>query len=435
MIEDTTKLAHNLVNETAVIIDQASEAERLILKCRLLQKPPATLSEIGSQMGVSRERIRQIQARVETTIRNLLDVDVRAIAAEFKKRFGHLALQEEVERQFEALMPAERSFATDIVCNAIHQELGFKLKDGVYFDASIAQELKNFRQALSKLTDDVGLVNERQVREVLQSESLQRVWPWVCTQVRLHRLYGTLSLRNTKRAKVKAALLSIGRPATKSEIENVCEIKSGQLSSHLSNIPSVVRADKERWGLNEWIEEKYEGVVKAIIRRIEMDGGSTSTKLLVKELPLKFNILAHSVQSYMQTAKFDIRNGRISIADPSSLQLRDLDEVIDGRDEKGNPYCTFIVQSRLFRGYSILGVAPEFADALGCKPDGSARVRIENLAQYQLELSINWPLASNTGASIGHIAEPLRRLEIVTGDRVRITIKKPHLVALHADVW
>ena len=86
-----------------------------------------------------------------------------------------------------------------------------------------------------------------------------------------------------------------------------------------------------------------------------------------------------SVRAYMQTPKFVIRDGWVSLANTSSIQLRDLDDVIDGRDHGGAPYWTFAVEDRFFDGYSVTGVPPEFAKALGCAPDAGERVRIDNL--------------------------------------------------------
>ena len=82
--------------------------------------------------------------------------------------------------------------------------------------------------------------------------------------------------------------------------------------------------------------------------------------------------------------------------------------------------------------YSVVGIPPEFARALGCAPDAGERVQIENLPDCR-DLSINWRLASNTGASLGYLAEPLKILGLELGQRARVTIKAPCLVELSAE--
>ena len=80
----------------------------------------------------------------------------------------------------------------------------------------------------------------------------------------------------------------------------------------------------------------------------------------------------------------------------------------------------------------MTNVPPEIAKALGCAPDSGERVRIANLPECR-ELSIRWPLASPTGASLGYVAEPLQELGLQLGQRARVTIKGPCLVNLSAD--
>ena len=67
--------------------------------------------------------------------------------------------------------------------------------------------------------------------------------------------------------------------------------------------------------------------------------------------------------------------------------------------------------------------------SLGCSPDSGMGVHIENVADCR-ELSLRWRLASLTGASLGYLSEPLRKLGLQPGDRARVTIKGRRLVAL-----
>ena len=194
----------------------------------------------------------------------------------------------------------------------------------------------------------------------------------------------------------------------------MCGLSATQVSGAFSNIPSVVRASKDAWALTEWGDDEYRGIVAEIIQRIEEDGGSTTTKRLLTELPEKFDVSARSVYSYMQTPRFLIRDGLVSLANVSSLELRPLDDAIHGRDVDGAAYWTFAVESRFFEGYSVTGVPPEFAKALGCEPDGGTYARIENLPNCH-DLSVRWRVATTTGASIGYVADAIRELGLQTG--------------------
>ena len=432
LAEGTPGLVSATLSLLAQTLDAASETECTIIEHRLLRTPPATLELVGSQLGVTRERIRQIQARIEKRIHAALGRGLRIIAGTLKEPIGHMVLRSELEDRIEEILPVDQDISIRIFRKALIDEMGFTLDNGVYLDKHAMEQLGDIHALIRRLADDVGLVEEKQLVASLPSEKWRQWWPWVRERCGLHDLLGSLGIRDSGKARAKAALISIGRPATREEIARICGFGENKTGSHLSVIPSVVRADKDRWGLRDWIDDEYEGIVGEIIQRIEEDGGATTTERLLAELPGKFGVNPMSVRAYMQTAKFVISDGRISLASMSSIQLRDLDDVIDGRDDTGAPYWTFPVEARYFDGYSVPSVPPEFAKALGCTPDTRERVRIDNLPDCR-DLSIRWPLASITGASLGYVGEPLEHLGLEPGERARVTIKGPCLVELTAN--
>ena len=432
VVNGTPGLASVVSSRLMLTIEAASENERTIIEHRLLRMPPKTLEEVGSLLGVTRERIRQIQARAEGKIRVAPGRELQVIAWTLKEQFGHIALESEVERRIEELLPDDPPLVKRIFRRALITAMNYTLQDGVYLDGRAGRVVEEIRASVRRLADDVGLVDEEQLIVELPSEQWRQFWPWLRKRYGLHDLHGSLGIRDSAKARAKAALLSIGRPATRSEIAAVCGMEEARIGGHFSNIASVARADKDRWGLKEWIDDEYDGIVGEIIQRIEEDGGVTTTDRLLKELPGQFDVSASSVRTYMQTSKFAIRDGWISMANVSSLQLRHLDDVIDGRDGTDAPYWIFTVEARFFDGYSVTGVPPEFAKALGCKPDEGESVRIANLPDCR-DLSIRWPLASTTGASLGYLADPLRRLGVQSGQCVRVTIRGLGLVDLAAE--
>lgn len=432
LAKETPGLVAVTLARLARTLDAASDTERTIIEHRLLRTPSATLEEVGSQVGVTRERIRQVQARIERKIHAALGRGLRIVAATLKEPLGHMVSQSELEDRIEELLPDDNGLATRFFRRALLNEMGFTLDNGIYLDERAMEQLKHIGASIRRLADDVGLVDEQRLVANLPSEEWEQWWPWVRERCGLHDLLGSIGIRDSGKARAKAALISIGRPATREEIARMCGFGENKTGSHLSVIPSVVKADKDRWGLKDWVDDEYEGIVGEIIQRIEEDGGATTTERLLTELPGKFGVNPMSVRAYIQTPKFVIRDGWISLANTSSIQLRNLDDVIDGRDHGGAPYWTFAVEDRFFDGYSATGVPPEFAKALGCAPDAGERVRIDNLPDCA-ELSIRWPLASTTGASLGYLAEPLEHLGLEPGQRVRVTIKGPCLVELSAD--
>ena len=251
-------------------------------------------------------------------------------------------------------------------------------------------------------------------------------------QCGLLRLNGRLALRDTAKARARAALLSIGRPATREEVAQRCGLDPAQAGAQLSAMDGVVRADKNRWGLSKWIDDEYEGIAAEIVQRIEEDGGATRLKRLLEELPRMFNVSENSVRSYVATQKFSLADGYVSLKDSSSIMLRPLNDVVHGFVADGRPYWRFRVEDRYFDGYSVSGLPPEIAKALGCEPDGRTRVSISEPDGCK-PISANWPLASNAGANLGYLSDPLRRLGAHSGQYVRLIIDGSDSVSMQLE--
>lgn len=432
LVDGTTGLASRAFERLSKRLEELSVPERAIVEQRLLRVPPKTLEEVGSQVGLTRERIRQIQHRLEQKVQTALGKPMSVLAATLKEPCGSLVAENELEDRIWDLLPSPNSLPARLFRSALIERMGYSLADGVYYDARVHEFVEQLVSFARQIADDVGLVDEQKLVGRLPHPRWQPFWPWLRGRCGFHILFGKLGLRAGDKARAKAALLFIGRPATRAEIGRLCGIEEARVGAHLSNVPSVVRADKERWGLTGWVDDEYDGIVGEIVQRIEEDGGATTTERLLSELPSKFDVSPNSVRAFMQAPKFEIRDGWISLAKPSSLRLRTLDDVIDGRSTAGEPYWSFPVEARYLEGYSLAGVPPELAKELGCEPDGKLQVRIENISGSR-ELSLSWRLSSNVGASVGYLAHPLEWLGLRPGQRARITIKGPALVALTAD--
>ena len=436
VVEGTPGPAAVVVMRLKAQLDRLSPRQSIIIEQRVLSTPPKTLEEVAARFDVTRERIRQIQAKVERRLRAAFGNELRIVAGALREQLGNMVTEGAVNRRIDELLPDDLGWRAESVKKLFRQvlinKMGLTLYQGVYLDERTLEELEMIRASTRRLADDVGLVDEEELIASLPSEEWRRLWPWVRERCEFYELFGSLGIRDSGKARAKAALVSIGRPATREEIGRMCGFSENKTGSHLSVIPSVVKADKDRWGLKEWVDDEYDGITGEIIQRIDEDGGATTIERLLTELPSKFGVNPMSVRAYMQTAKFVIKDGWISLASKSLIQLRDLDDAIDGRDDSDAPYWTFPVEARYFDGYSVPSVPPEFAKALGCAPDSGERVQIENLPECR-DLSISWRLASITGASLGYVGEPLKHLGLEPGERARVTIKGPCLVELTAD--
>ena len=429
LTDEWPSLKSTLAAKAKNIYEDFSDVEKIVVGRRLLAQPPWTLNEVGTYLGLTRERVRQIQQGVQTKIKRSCGVKLKVLAEILKMHFGPVVDKKKFQLALQDVNYGESAESRALLSYAIEEQLGYERVVETYFSPEGLQELTEIEWQARAIADEASLIDEEALKDNLSGSVLLDYWNEVLECCGFYRHYGVLALRNSMRVRTKAALVSIGRPATKEEIANICGIPPQRVSSYLSALAGVVRADSQSWGLPEWVDDIYEGIPKEIIQRIEEDGGITTVERLMREIPAKFDVKENSVWIYLNTLRFNVHEGYVSMADVSSIKYRPLEDVINGRNEEGEPYWHCKVDERFYRGFSVTGVPPEFAHALGCEPDGHIKVQVVNLPDCR-DLSVNWNLSSNTGASIGFVSDSLLSLDAKEGDTVRITIKASGQVSL-----
>lgn len=79
----TSEISELIRNQMKTILPKLNEKERYILNHRLLAEEPVTLREIGEHYNVTRERVRQLEARLLEKIRKHLTVDIKDFSQEW----------------------------------------------------------------------------------------------------------------------------------------------------------------------------------------------------------------------------------------------------------------------------------------------------------------------------------------------------------------
>ncbi|MDE0658734.1 MAG: hypothetical protein OXI79_03685 [Gammaproteobacteria bacterium] len=413
------------------VVAAMSPAQRFVAGCRLLEEPRPTLVDIGRRLGVTGSRAQQIQAGVERNARRAFELEGPLAAAILRNRLGHVVEENAMRRRLDAAVGGDHGVAGRLLRKGLLERMGFVLAAGAYLNDEAVALIGTIRAGARDRADDAGLVEESELLALLPEGDWRRHWPVLWRRAGLHAMHGRLAIRRDVGARVKAALLSIGRPATREEIAGVCGLTPAATGRRLWRLPSVVRATKRHWALADWVGQEFRGIAEEIVARIREDGGATTTERLLEELPSRFGVTESSVRTFVKTRRFVVRRGRVRLADPRSVKLRPLAAAAHGRDADGALYWTFRVRPQNLEGYSVTGVPAEFAKALGCEPDGRALAAIDNLPECR-ELSVRWRLTSTTGASLGYVAGPLRALGVGAGETVRVVVKGAGRVRLDA---
>ncbi len=400
-----------------------------ILNQYLFARTRKTLEELGQTFGVTRERIRQIKNRLAAEIEERVGPEIAIVAAVLSRKAGPLVREDDLRSLLDALFKGESAHdpAVDLTRRIVEAALEYDSVKGVCASRTARAVLEGFRKHAVELADDVGLIDEEALRASLPDEEWSHRFELSVERCGFVRVSDRLALRSTMRARAKAAILTIGRSATLEEIAAESDLPRTRVAGLLAGIQGVARASKTQWGMEDWIEDEYEGIAAEIKQRIEEDGGTTTMDRLVRELPKMFGVKEGSVRAIAATRQFVLRDGIIRLAEESEVTLRDIFEVVDGVTEEGWPYWSFLVHERYFEGYSLAGVPPEVAHALGCPRNGSIKAVVSRPNGCR-RVSVNWRLTSLSGASVGYISTALDRLGVTEGDRVCLVVVKPGVV-------
>ena len=435
-IQDLTNryIGNTVTERLAILLLSMSSRRKLILEQRLFVSSPRTLQHLAEQFDVTRERVRQIEQKTIRIIDKAVGSEISTIATLLGERIGPIVTAIEFERLIIDVFNdgSSRASAINLACRILKSRLDYSCVDGVCFNQVAIDVVMTLRDVAGKFADDVGLINEEALRDYLPSDEWNEFFPQLIERCAFKQVGNRIALRDSNRARVKELLIRIGRAATREELAELCEFDTEQIGSYLSGIPTVVRIDKSRWGLADWTDDEYEGIVAEIIQQINKNGGATPLERLLEELPRLFGVSEKSIRSYVNTPQFSIQDGFVYLADETAITLRNLDDVIDGRNEFDYPYWTFVVKNRYFDGYSLVGFPPELARELGCGPNGKTFVLV-NHPKGSNKLSVSWRLHSTTGATLGYLADPLKKLRVSDGDRVCMVIKGPGIIDLHRE--
>ena len=435
-IRDLTRsprIGDSVVERLTALQASMEPREKLIFERRLFTTSPVKLKKLGQLLGVSPEWVRQIEQRLRKAVECTVGTKVGIVATLLGEQVMPVVDEVELDRLIgNVFTESEEKKSVDIAAQMVKSRLNYSCANGVCLNETALKVVGTMQEVADQILDDVGLIDEQSLRGQLPSEEWSNYFPQILQRCGFCQIGGRLALRNTVAARAKAALLEIGRPATTEEIAEFAGLTPQQVANKLARISTVARSDKTRWGLAEMIDDEYEGITAEIFQRINEDRGATALERLVEELPSRFGVSESSVHITVKTPQFVLKDGYVSIADESSLIMRDLHDVITGKTESGDPYWTFDVEDRYFKGHSLQQFPPELARELGCVPNGNIMVDVAHPKGCG-QLSVNWRLSSPTGATLGHLTQPLERLGVNSGDPVRLVIKGSGIVELVPD--
>lgn len=390
-----------------------------------------TLNEIGERWGLTRERVRQLEVRA----REESEASFHAVWA---KAAGALRPLTSVVLPSERFLRACRSLGaglaySDVVAAAVVAAAGPWVRaDGWTYHSTLTSRLDAARHAIRESCDEYGLLPADSLAHLdglFTSEDDQA--QYFRSAVGVVELSGYWSLRDSQRTRVAAALRRIGRPATKVEIAAEARVDDPErVGSTLSALSGIVRADKERWAFDDWVDDPYDGIVGEIYQRISANHGSVAIASLLEELPRRYGVSEASVHAYLQTPAFLVEDGFVRRADTGTFEAAPPNKWPDAF-VVGELWGQLLrVEDRHFGGYSFK-VRFDIAYANGVRPDDDLRVPVHGSSK---EASVIWrPHDATKAVDVGRVTDVLIERGLGPGDRVVVCPSRTSVVIADWD--
>ncbi|MFW6773183.1 sigma factor-like helix-turn-helix DNA-binding protein [Nocardioides sp. CPCC 205120] len=398
-------------------IDGLDARERDVFESRIVRVTPKTLETIGNTYDVTRERVRQLEARLAAGARERYATDpawrqVRWAGFLLEEHLGAFAPRSEVdtrssagEEQFDRhllLWFAGLIAGEDAICRQ-----GFELprveqvpfeEDDVIVDADALRQL----------------LVERGVRESHLAFATRSIAGITTVDDVLVRWPKSVVDRACSLLAVRGQAMEFG------ELYEVLGGSERSVRQRLFEDPRLSRMSRTTIGLKSWGGEEYAGVVDAMMRRLE-ENDELSLDHLAQELAAQFGVSANSVHMCAAAPVFAASRGLI--------RLRGATEPYVPRAEPHRVWGLFQstpdvlhwnvgVDADILRG-SGRSVAPEIGTFLGVTP--GVRTQLRNEVR---DVPLGWVETNHTGPGIGSLKAIADDLGAQVGDVFQLRLDR-----------
>lgn len=288
-----------------------------VLARRSFAECPCTLDGVAADLGVTSERVRQIESRARSHIVQVLDSagSLGAVSTAVRELVGTALPLAELLRQIPALAHHVRSVRQPAWRVLAGLDAAYEIKDGwcaaPTIEGARAQTLTRLQEHGNRhgvaMIGDLGPLNPSQSGE--DALASLREWlvycgcdvddAWVFT--RLHSI--------GDRA---AAILSvIGSPMPSRDILARLGVRRTlvALKNAMTSDDRFERVDRDRWGLSEWGAKSYPGIKALVGEEVARSGGEIRMDKLIERITGRYAVSANSVIRYASSPPFEAKAG------------------------------------------------------------------------------------------------------------------------------
>ena len=349
------------------------ERVRTVLRDRLFADRPVTLEVIGQQMGVTRERVRQIESRGRAALTEAIEAEtiLGQIAEAARREVWMLRPLSDLVEALPALKGEVRSVGQPAWRVLDRLDDAYEIEEGWCAVPTISAAMAETRNYLEDLSDEFGVVRLESVEVVFPEDEARPAWiaDWL-----LHCGYeirdGHVMTRTGSVNDLAAAVLAIeGAPLRSNEIlERFSKPRSiGSLRNALASDPRFRRVDVDKWSLSTWEMDEYSSIREEIAKSLAARGGIALIGDLVEEITGRFSVSANSVVAYASSHPFRLKDGVVMELGSAHQPSRG-PEVTKGYYRRNDAWlCRIQVTQDHLRGSGFPG-SKALGSLLGLKP-------------------------------------------------------------------
>lgn len=320
-VDDPTGAQTDVATMLDAVLSAFDERQQTILSRRMFADEPVTLDQLGSELGVTRERIRQIESKARGHLLTFIASDgpLADVAVTVRQVIGHLTTLTDLLKFVPALGQKVEAVGQPAWRVLDRIDNGYEIEDGWCAMPSLMAARANTYAHLQEQVDQYGVVRLDAINLVETSQPERKVeatavWLASCGYIVDGDYVFT---RTSSVGDYAAAILSVvGAPLATQEIVDrfAFERNTGSLRNAMSIDERFERVDRDRWALSEWGMDVYAGIRSKIRERIAQVGGRAKLNDLIEFITARYSVSASSVVAYASAPPFENRDGVVSLA-------------------------------------------------------------------------------------------------------------------------
>lgn len=285
-----------------------------ILRHRVFADSPMTLDDLGDRLGLTRERVRQIESSAVTQLRTASSLDaVRSLAS-------HALGGERIAVPIASILGECPSLESDVV--KVGQPLwrvldrlddSFEVVDGWWCRGSVKSAAAVTRSALLAAAAELRAIRVEDVA-ALKGATWATDWVAYCG-LRVHEGHALLASSGIP-DRAAVTLENEGAPMSGEDIlaRLGSERSLQSVKNALASDDRFVRVDRNAWALASWGLATYQSIRQLIVDEVASNGGSVRLSKLVTRLTESYSVSAASVMGYASAPPFTTADGIVEMS-------------------------------------------------------------------------------------------------------------------------